>query len=115
MTKIVIVGEMFYSDLGIGGGPVYPPEKPPGIWGPTDPRPTPPIVAPKPPQVWPNPPGGMPPIHVEHPIPPSIWIGPVLPPDAPKPDPVEWHAAWSQETGWLTLGVPTGKVPTPSS
>ena len=24
MTRIVIVGEMFYSDLSVGGGPVYP-------------------------------------------------------------------------------------------
>lgn len=31
MTRIVIVGEMFYSDLSVGGGPM--PGRPPGIWG----------------------------------------------------------------------------------
>jgi hypothetical protein len=58
--------------------------------------------------------GGQP--HPEHPIPPQIWIGPVLPPGAeePQPDQIEWHSAWSQETGWITVGVPTGEVPTPS-
>jgi hypothetical protein len=58
--------------------------------------------------------GGQP--HPEHPIPPQIWIGPILPPGAeePEPDQIEWHSAWSSETGWITVGVPTGEVPTPS-
>jgi hypothetical protein len=105
--KIVIVGEVYDPTLGIGGGPIIPPEggaEPPlGIWGPTDPRPTPPIYIPVPPPpesglspehpifipvypahpivipVPPQPPsgGGE---HPEHPIPPVVW-----PPMPPKP------------------------------
>ncbi len=37
------VGMASLTGLGIGGGPIVPDEKPPHIWGPTDPRPTPPI------------------------------------------------------------------------
>lgn len=64
---------------------------PPGIWGPNDPRPTVPIA--EPPWGWGNPP----------PL-------PELPPTLPfKP-----AAVWSPETGWVTVLVPTGNVPTPS-
>lgn len=79
--------------------PIAPGGSPPGIWGPNDPRPTPPIVIPQPPGggpplviwgppgPWPTPPIviPLPPIdaHPEHPIvippppeegePPGIW------------------------------------------
>jgi len=59
---VAIVGNAWDPSLEIGGGPVYPPagggEPPLGIWGPTDPRPTPPIYWPGYPN-WPTqPPGG---------------------------------------------------------
>lgn len=41
--QVVLIGEAFLTNVGIGGGPIIPPGQPPGIWGPTDPRPTPPI------------------------------------------------------------------------
>lgn len=47
--NVVLIGEASLTGLGIGGGPVLPPGnggKPPGFWGPTDPRPTPPIYIP---------------------------------------------------------------------
>jgi hypothetical protein len=121
MTKVTIVGEMYYSELGVGGGPIVPPGSPPGIWGGAppyvdiggpgpQPGPSHPWVPPRPgqpPGIW----GG-----ANEPFPtPPIFIGPVLPPDTPTPDPVEWHSAWSAQTGWMTVGIPTGEAPTPSS
>jgi len=55
-------GQGFYSDLSVGGGPM-PGGDPPQIWGPTDPRPTPPIHLG---------PGG-------EPLPPVIGGGPIYP------------------------------------
>jgi hypothetical protein len=124
MTKIIIVGEAYYSDLSVGGGPIYPPDQPPGIWPspghpdqglppsgvgvwPSPGRPTHPIApGGKPPGIW----GGG-----NEPFPtPPIFIGPEVP--APEPPPVvEWHSAWSSESGWMTVGVPTGEAPTPST
>src|SRR5499427_1259276 len=92
--------------------PVTPPgQQPPlGIWGPTDPRPTPPIYIPQPPLgMWgPNDPRPTPPIYIPpvgggtppgvpiHPIwgppgfnppgagmPPGIGGGPIIPPEQP--------------------------------
>jgi hypothetical protein len=85
--------------------PIAPGGPPPGIWGGGN--------MPYPDQGLPGQ-GGTP--HPEHPIPPTIWIGPILPPGAEEPDPeeIEWHSAWSAETGWVTVGIPTGEVPTPS-
>ena len=42
MTRVVIVGELYNADLGVGGGPVYPPPQRPvdpgwGVTPPTDP------------------------------------------------------------------------------
>lgn len=83
---IKLVGETVYSALGVGGGPIFPPEggngdKPPGFWGPPGPWPTPPIYIP--PMV---PPGMKPP---EAPQPgdpttavPGNWpVQPITPPD----------------------------------
>lgn len=48
--QVVLVGDASLTGIGIGGGPIIPPGSPPGIWGPTDPRPTPPIyIPPEPP------------------------------------------------------------------
>ena len=43
--QVTLVGLSHITGLEVGGGPVYPPE----IWGPNDPRPTPPIHIPPPP------------------------------------------------------------------
>src|SRR5262252_6370929 len=119
---VVFIGVGWNPDLGIGGGPVYPPAgggPPPGIWGPTDPRPTPPIAMPpgggaQPPLViWgPDdprptnpiviPPGsiapGVPthpiflPVYPSHPIvlPPEGGT----PPEQPEQPPVEVKVGW---------------------
>jgi hypothetical protein len=40
----------------------------------------------------------------------------VLPPDGSAPEgPIEWKAAWSPTTGWITVGVPQVPVPTPAA
>jgi hypothetical protein len=54
------------------------------IWGPSDPRPTPPIV-----------------------IPPDVPATP----DAPA---IKWKAIWTESTGWVVIGIPQGPHPTPS-
>lgn len=86
---VKLMGEMVYSDRGVGGGPMPPGEgggggDPPGIWGPTDPRPGWGLPGPQP--------GGP---HPEHPIvyPPGIWgptdprpgYGPIVPPENVPP------------------------------
>jgi len=77
ILDVCIVGKAYLPE--IGGGPIIPPTpgQPPGIWGPTDPRPTPPIHIPptqpgQPPGIWP--PSGVvtPPIY----YPPEIWPTP---------------------------------------
>lgn len=85
---VVLIGEATLTGLGVGGGPMPPGEgggQPPGIWGPGDPFPTPPIAnvpgvpgyrpPGSPPGIWPGP-GPLP--HPEHPI--------VLPPEQVPPD-----------------------------
>jgi hypothetical protein len=157
MTKIVIVGEMYYSDLSIGGGPMpggpggiishpiapggerpthpiapggpplgiwggggvgnYPdagfpapqppyPGQPPGIWGPTDPRPTNPIVLP------PVTPGG-PPVVIWGPTDPRPTNPIVLPPPPPdtgesggKPPPPNGGWGYHPEFGWGYFPAP---------
>lgn len=82
MGPVKIMGEIMRSDVGVGGGPIIPPDKPPepplGIWpGPGDPDfpgdgkpPRPPVG------IWPGP--GDP----DYPIKP-----PTLPPDVTVPPP----------------------------
>jgi hypothetical protein len=120
-------GPPAYPDQGLPGGggrpshPIAPgggPSQGPGF--PTHP------IAPggQPPGIWPSPghpdqglPGQPPGPSQGGPFPtPPIFIPPGLPPvDPPPPDQVEWHSAWSSETGWITVGIPTGEAPTPSS
>lgn len=106
--KVTIYGQMFRPDLGVGGGPIYPdpkpPGQPPGIWGPNDPRPTPPIHLG---------PGG------DIGGPPVIGGGPIIPPDVPPdiepPPPLfDWKVAWTPDTGWIVVGVPQVPHPVPS-
>jgi hypothetical protein len=116
---VTIVGAATLTGLGISGGPIDPY---PDIGGP---GPQPPGGG-KPPN-YPN----VPP-HPEHPIagpgpfppgegfPPVVGGGPILP--GPPVDPpedqskIEWHAAWTQQDGWITVGIikPEGPHPTPS-
>jgi hypothetical protein len=80
-----------YPDNSLPGSQPHPdnslPGQQPGIWGPNDPRPTPPI-----------------------------YIGPPVPAPEPEM-PIQWHSAWTPSTGWVTVGivVPQGPVPTPSA
>lgn len=94
---VVLIGEASLTGVGVGGGPIIPPEgggeKPPlGIWGPGDPRPNPPIA---------NVPG----------IP--GYVPPDKPPEPIEP-PVSWKAIWAgQEQGWVVVGVINPDVPHP--
>lgn len=91
--QVVLIGEAFLTNVGIGGGPIIPPGQPPGIWGGGNvPMPTPPIAnvpgAPgyQPPGIWPNPPEGQAPIP-SHPIalPGDPWWPTSPPPTIPPP------------------------------
>lgn len=70
--QVVLIGDATLTGVGVGGGPIVPPpgpDHPPplGIWGPTDPRPTPPINFP------PGWVGGVPPVL---PVPPDVTLPP---------------------------------------
>jgi hypothetical protein len=97
-TQLVrLMGEAVITGLGIGGGPIIPPESgqppdsgahpehpiyyPPHIWGPTDPRPTPPIYIP--PAVPPSmkPPEAPEPGSPTTPVPGNWPVQPVTPPE----------------------------------
>ena len=103
---------------------------PPHIWGPTDPRPTPPIYIPpgggglphpEHPIVIPNPPTE-PPLVIwgptdPRPTPPIHWPGyPNWPPTGPSPQPPPdkwyWHYC-SQELGWVLVPPGGGGKPQP--
>jgi hypothetical protein len=60
-------------------------------------------VIPLPPEIWPKP--GVP----AHPI--------VIPPEEPTdPErPIDWYVGWTEDTGWVVVGVPNVPVPTPSA
>jgi hypothetical protein len=93
--------------------PIYfpPPGSPPplGIWGPPD----------MPPGFWGGGmgPGVKPQPHPEHPI----VLPPNLPPEIPPPDgggspiPIDWKTAWTPQTGWIVVGIPSGAHPAPSA
>lgn len=140
--NVVLIGEATLTGLGVGGGPM-PPGGGTGIWGPTDPRPTPPIYLPpgypgSPPSgahpehpiYWP--PGTQP--HPEHPIalpPPTVWppgpgidvpshpivIPPPVDPDKPPEIPpglITWKPVWTPDTGWVVIGFPNVPHPSPA-
>ena len=118
-TPVSIVGEASLTGLGVGGGPIVPGE-PPGIWGPTDPRPTPPIHIP-PPGFGHHPahPIVLPPNVPAHPIvippppgstePPDLIIWPPLPnndlPVPPIVDPCH-RLVYSLRYGWALVQLP---------
>lgn len=129
IRNATIVGDLAGEDTG----------QPPGIWGPTDPRPTPPIVIPIPPDaigpgvpahpiwlpVYPAhpiviPPGAISPGHPEHPIvlPPYVPAHPiVIPPDVIAPG-VPAHPIVLPPTVWPPLNPPGiwggGNAPMPT-
>jgi len=133
--RVIFFGEASLTGLGVGGGPIIPDlpgGSPPGMWGPTDPRPTNPIAGiPGLPGYTP-PGGGLPPGQPTFPIwgPPGISLPPgsgyppvaghPLPPPGDKPPApiVGWEAKvyWTPETGWGVAIVPKEgtQVPTPS-
>ena len=88
---------------GVVAPPIY---YPPGIWGPTDPRPTPPIYIPSPPPVgiWPPPGVVAPPIY----YPPGIWgptdPRPTPPIHLPEPEPPPTEPPIAPPGGGLSEG-----------
>lgn len=124
-TNATMVGMASLTGLGVGGGPVLPGDggKPPGPWGPNDPRPTPPIAnvpgidnpdppgKPEvpPPSIWPPGPGIDFPSHPIV-IPPPVGPGTPIPPGTL----INWEAVWSPENGWEVIGKPNVPHPSPS-
>lgn len=123
---VTLIGEASRTGLGVGGGPIMPGD-PPGIWGPTDPRPGWGLPDP-PPGIWgpndprpgwglPDAPVALPPTVPSHPIvlpddPPELIIWPPLPnndlPDPPKWDPCR-RLVYSLRYGWAVVQLPLKK------
>jgi hypothetical protein len=99
-----------------GGKPEHPIYLPPSVW-PGPGKPEHPIVIP-PDSVSPGVPAH--PIVIP-PAPPGIWGGAPIPhPEHPIADTdrrklVEWVIGWSEDTGWVIVGVPNIPAPTPSA
>jgi hypothetical protein len=55
-------------------------------------------------------PGVKPQPHPEHPI----VLPPDLPPTTPEGGKIEWKTAWTPQTGWIVVGVPSEPHPVPS-
>lgn len=100
-------GPVFPVDPGYGvseGHPEHPIYNPPGIWGPTDPRPTPPIVIPPLVGIWPSPGHPAHPIVIPDPTPPIGQGGPIYIEGTPD-NPIKTNA------GVLQPPLPPGSVP----
>jgi len=90
VQNVTLIGLASLTDLQVGGGPIIPeapPGTPPGDLG-----------------IWEDP-GGYNPDSPSTPLPPD------KPPTTP---PIKWKAVWSEETGWVIVGTPSGAHPTPS-
>lgn len=96
---VVLIGEATLTGLGVGGGPIYPPQPPGGGGGGYPGHPAHPIWRPD--------------LKPEHPI--------VLPPDRPTDPPIEpptnppdpnWEWCWNPNTGWIPAFV-AGDKPRP--
>jgi hypothetical protein len=99
--QVVIQGIASLTGLEVGGGPMPGGGGPPlGFWGGRPPE-------------YVDIGGPAPQPHPEHPI----VLPPDLPPTLPPPDerPIEWKVAWTPQSGWVVVGIPTGAHPTPSS
>jgi|SRR5262252_2468502 len=122
--NIILVG-----NISVDGGPPRPCQisalalpvppgvgDPPHIWGPTDPRPTPPIVLP-----IPNPPHE-PPLVIwgpndPRPTPPITWPGyPAWPPTgtSPMPPTDKWYWKYCPDIGWVLVPPGGGGKPQPT-
>ena len=98
----VFVGQLSITGLGVGGGPIPPPDTP--VIPPVDPgSPAFPIWGPPGIDLPPVP--GYPPV-AGHPLP-----EPIPPPDTSKPP--LYVPIWHPDYGWIV--VPTYPIPTPSS
>lgn len=106
MQQVVLIGEASLTGLGIGGGPIIPPDKPghpPGY--PAFPIAGPPGVD------FPDKPG----------YPPTIGGGPIIPPpiepppnpETPKPPPPGGGWGWHPEYGWGYFPMTGGKPQPP--
>lgn len=105
---VVLIGEASLTGVGVGGGPIYPPEKPPG--GPPG-QPTFPIWGP-PGSNFPDKPG-YPPV-AGHPLPiPPIPTEPPSNPNEPKPPPPDGGWGWHPEYGWGYFPMTGGKPQPP--
>jgi hypothetical protein len=142
-TVVKILGGYLEVDLGgTGGGggsppgiwpspghpahPIAPGGSPPGIWGGAPPY----VDIGGPPQqgsgVWPGQgqpshpiaPGGQPPHPSQGPGFPThpIFIPPNQPPVDPPEDQskIEWKSGWTQDQGWITVGIVTPEFPHPT-
>lgn len=97
---VVLIGEATLTGLGVGGGPIYPPDggtQPPvpplGIWGGAhEPFPTPPIYLPP---------------NLTPPVPPDPGVG--------KPPPPEGGWGWHPEYGWGYFPMGGGKPQPPGA
>jgi hypothetical protein len=127
ITGATVTGELTITGLGVGGGPVFPPDVPghPIVIPPTPGEPVHPafpIVLPPDSEVPPGAPPGYPthpiagpPGAPAHPIapPPGSPAHPIAPPGTPIPDtPPLWIPVWVPGYGWVAIaGFPH---PTPS-
>jgi len=123
-VPVTFQGVLFFSDVGVGGGPMpggpYPahpiaPGGPPlGFWGGTAPPYVDIGLPGQQPGIWPSP--GHPSQVPGFPTNPIV-LPPDLPPTMPDPDnrPIEWKTGWTPTTGWVVVGVPSGPAPTPSA
>lgn len=97
--NVVLIGEATLTGLGVGGGPIVPPE--------SEKPPKPPVG------IWPGP-GPIYPIepHPEHPI--VLPLPPDKPPGEPPTQPpnVNWEWGWSPAYGWHPVFV-AGDKPQP--
>lgn len=110
---VAIVGELIYSDRGVGGGPMPPGEggSPPGIWGPPGPWPTPPIHLPpegSPPGIWgPTDPRPTPPIVIPpEQVPPEYKPPTTPPPGTVTPVPGNWPTSGMVPPEYLVVQYP---------
>jgi hypothetical protein len=108
---VVLIGDATLIGVGVGGGPIEGgPGSPPGIWGPTDPRRTHPIVQPpdsgSPPGIW-----GPTDPRPTHPIvlPPDQVPPGMQPPSPPPPGTTSPVPPPEGSGGWPV----SGQVPPP--
>jgi hypothetical protein len=110
--QVVLIGEATLTGVGVGGGPVIPPQQPTPP-DPNAPQPSHPIMLPGMPG-WGVPPGA----HPSHPIalPGDPWwpkppVQPPQPPEVVKPPPPEGGWGWVPPYGWAYFPSPSDPTP----